>query len=291
MCRFTFYMGKPIVLSSLITEPKHSLIRQSFAAREREEPLNGDGFGLAWYNNALSSEPALFKSVSPAWSNNNLMEICGIVQSTCILAHVRAATQSLIVSESNCHPFKWKQYTFMHNGDVGGFSKMKRALLSNLSDEAFNHIKGTTDSEHFFALLIDELNQLSGLEPHDRLATGMMRSIKKVCALVDEYSPGTHSYLNFVITDGRLACAVRFTTDVDDRADSLYINIGKSYHCEDGVCYMKEPGEAEKSVIISSEPLSKDPGWEKISVNSMILVNEGQILDRVAISPTFLKNV
>ncbi len=284
MCRFTFYMGKPIVLSSLITEPKHSLIRQSFAAKEREEPLNGDGFGLAWYNHELSMEPALFKSVSPAWSNNNLMEICRIVQTTCILAHVRAATQSLIVSESNCHPFKWKQFTFMHNGDVGGFSAIKRALLSSLSDEAFNHIKGTTDSEHFFAVLIDELNQLSNLEPHDRMATGMMRSIKRVCNLIDEHAPGAHSYLNFVVTDGRLALAVRFTTDVVEHADSLYINIGKSYHCEDGVCHMTEPGESKKSVIISSEPLSKDPGWEKIPVNSMILVNEGKVLDRMDIN-------
>jgi len=276
-------MGKPIVLSSLITEPKHSLIRQSFAAKERVEPLNGDGFGLAWYNHDLSMEPALFKSVSPAWSNNNLMEICRIIQATCILAHVRAATQSLIVSESNCHPFKWKQFTFMHNGDVGGFNAIKRALLSSLSDEAFNHIKGTTDSEHFFAVLIDELNQLSNLELHDRMATGMMRSIKRVCNLIDEYAPGAHSYLNFVVTDGRLALAVRFTTDVDEHADSLYINIGKSYRCEDGVCYMTEPGESKKSVIISSEPLSKDPGWEKIPVNSMILVNEGQVLDRMDI--------
>ena len=284
MCRFTFYMGKPIVLSSLITEPKHSLIRQSFAAKEREEPLNGDGFGLAWYNHELSMEPALFKSVSPAWSNNNLMEICRTVQSTCILAHVRAATQSLIVSESNCHPFKWKQFTFMHNGDVGGFGSIKRALLASLSDEAFTHIKGTTDSEHFFAVLIDELNQLSSLEPHDRLATGMMRAIKRVSRLINEHAPRAHSYLNFVITDGRLALAVRFTTDVVEHADSLYINIGKSYRCEEGVCYMTEPGESKKSVIISSEPLSKDPGWEKIPVNSMILVNEGQVLDRMDIS-------
>ncbi len=284
MCRFTFYMGKPIGLSSLITEPKHSLIHQSFAAREREEPLNGDGFGLAWYNHELSMEPALFKSVSPAWSNNNLKEICRIVQSTCILAHVRAATQSLIVSESNCHPFKWNQFTFMHNGDVGGFNQIKRALLASLTDEAFNHIKGTTDTEHFFAILIDELSQLSGLEPHDRMATGMIRSIKRVCKLIDEHAPGAHSYLNFVITDGRLALAVRFTTDVEEHADSLYINIGKSYRCEDGVCYMTEPGESKKSVIISSEPLSKDPGWEKIPVNSMVLVNEGQVLDRMGIN-------
>ena len=49
MCRFTLYLGDPIRLASLVTEPRRSLIRQSFASEEREEPLNGDGFGIAWY--------------------------------------------------------------------------------------------------------------------------------------------------------------------------------------------------------------------------------------------------
>jgi predicted glutamine amidotransferase len=48
MCRFTLYMGPPIRLSSLLIEPDHSLIRQSVESREREEPLNGDGFGVGW---------------------------------------------------------------------------------------------------------------------------------------------------------------------------------------------------------------------------------------------------
>jgi hypothetical protein len=49
MCRFTLYLGPPITLGSLLTEPSHSLIKQSFQSREREEPLTGDGFGVAFY--------------------------------------------------------------------------------------------------------------------------------------------------------------------------------------------------------------------------------------------------
>ena len=95
MCRFTFYLGRPIRLSSLITDPSHSVIRQSFQAQEREEPLNGDGFGVAWYAPEHSDEPAVFKSVTPAWSNRNLRDLARVVASHCILAHVRAATQQL----------------------------------------------------------------------------------------------------------------------------------------------------------------------------------------------------
>src|SRR5690349_16561066 len=94
VCRFTFYRGEPLPLAQLITEPVHSLIHQSFHSDEREEPLNGDGFGLAWYVDG-SAEPALFRAVTPAWSNRNLRELARVTTSGCVLAHVRAATQVL----------------------------------------------------------------------------------------------------------------------------------------------------------------------------------------------------
>ena len=46
MCRFLAYLGEPILAEDLITKPENSLIHQSFGAREMDEPLNGDGFGL-----------------------------------------------------------------------------------------------------------------------------------------------------------------------------------------------------------------------------------------------------
>ena len=287
MCRFTFYQGRPIKLGALITEPKHSLIHQSFESKERDEPLNGDGFGLAWYNNSISNQPALFKSISPAWSNNNLLELSKVIESTCVMAHVRAATQGLNVTEMNCHPFKWNQLAFMHNGDIGGFSKIKRHLIQSLSDEAYNHIKGSTDSEHFFAVFIDEYLGLKQLEPWDRMATAMMYAIRKVLDLIDEHANKEPSYMNMVLTDGHLAVAVRLTTDNEEYADSLYLNLGKKYVCEDGICHMKEPGDHEKAVIISSEPLSSDDSWESIPVNSMVLVQEGKIRDKLTINLSY----
>ncbi|HEU4420371.1 MAG TPA: class II glutamine amidotransferase, partial [Planctomycetota bacterium] len=75
MCRFTMYLGPTIRLSSLVVEPRHSIIDQSFHSKGQEEPLNGDGFGIAWYVPDVDSEPALFRSVTPAWNNTNLLEL------------------------------------------------------------------------------------------------------------------------------------------------------------------------------------------------------------------------
>ena len=105
MCRFALYLGSPIRVSSLITEPINSIIHQSYYSREREEPLNGDGFGFAWYVPEITNEPALFRDVSPAWSNANLRHLARVTRTPCLFAHVRAASPGFPVSHLNCHPF------------------------------------------------------------------------------------------------------------------------------------------------------------------------------------------
>ena len=101
MCRFVLYLGPPIRLGALITEPTHSLIHQSLKSEERAEPLNGDGFGVAWYGPESGAMPARFRSVTPAWSNENLKDIARVVESGCILAHVRAASRGHTAGEAN----------------------------------------------------------------------------------------------------------------------------------------------------------------------------------------------
>lgn len=44
----------------------------------------------------------------------------------------------------------------MHNGQIGGFEKIRRALENSLSDAVFDQREGTTDSELFFLVMLDE---------------------------------------------------------------------------------------------------------------------------------------
>lgn len=272
MCRFTFYMGAPISLGSLITEPTHSLIKQSFSSKERSEPLNGDGFGIAWYAND-DNEAAVFRSITPAWNNGNLQDLSRVTNSNCIVAHVRAATQGLGVSEFNCHPFKSKNLTFCHNGDIGGFEKVRRRLVNSLSDEAYDSIKGSTDSEHLFALILDELRKQPEKDTTEAMANAMQGAVEIVNNLMQEHAPGHHCYLNLVLTNGQEAVVSRYTSDQDDKASSLYVNQGKRYVCEEGVCSMLSDNE-DNAVIVSSEPLSTDNSWQEVPVNHMLLINK-----------------
>ena len=271
MCRFTFYRGEPLALAQLITEPNHSLIHQSYQSREREEPLNGDGFGLAWYV-APSEEPAIFRAVTPAWSNRNLRELARVTASHCVLAHVRAATQVLEVSETNCHPFKHGRYTLMHNGDVGGFHAIRRALLNSLGERAFRAIHGSTDSEHLFALFLDEMERAGpaagGL---DAMAEALERAIDRAMDLADEFAPGEPSYLNLVVSDGDCAVACRYVTGAPEDAETLYVARGR-YQCVDGHARILPAAPGEGAVLISSERLGEDRAWEPVPVGWWLMV-------------------
>ncbi len=268
MCRFTLYMGEPIRLASLLIEPEHSLIRQSTHSREREEPLNGDGFGVGWYAPDSRLEPAVFRSITPAWNNRNLVNLARVVSSGCILAHVRAATQSSGVNEANCHPFRFGSHLFMHNGDVGNFRKVRRQLMGSVRDEAFDNVYGSTDSEHVFALVIDEmLRAPSWIDESARMAKALQSAIVRVVDAVEKSGDGEPSYLNCALSDGRNAVVSRFSNDPNETPESLYYYSGAIYPSLDG--------HVARSVIVSSERLTEDPAWREIPPNHMVILRSG----------------
>jgi ergothioneine biosynthesis protein EgtC len=281
MCRFVLYQGPPMSLASLVTEPSHSIINQSVHCDESEEPLNGDGFGLAWYAPEASAEPAVFRSVTPAWNNMNLLDLARVTKSECVLAHVRAATRGLPVTELNCHPFKHGHHAFMHNGDVARFQKIRRRLLLQLSDEAFRTIRGSTDSEHVFAVFLDQLAKRTETDKCEAMAAALLAAVARVVTLSREVAGAEdeqeESYLNIAISDGLRSVACRFTTS--GQPSSLYLHTGRKYVCDGGVCRMLAPERGKGAVLISSEPLSDDPGWQRIPPNHMAVVREDRTVD------------
>lgn len=253
MCRFLAYLGAPISMGELLYDPSDSIIKQSYAAREIEEPLNGDGFGVGWYHHDRSPEPAVFVSVTPAWSNRNLRSLAPKLVSGCIVAHVRAASVGG-VEEANCHPFRYKDRLLMHNGGVEHFDRMKRDLCNLLSDELYAWVKGQTDSEHLFALM---LNHLGVERPGpEQVAEAFERMIADLERLMKAHGIHGPAYLNMVYTDGRIAVGLRYVTDRSDPL-SLYYSEGKKYVCTGNVCHMvPSTDEREHAVLIVSERLT-----------------------------------
>ena len=272
MCRFALYLGARIPIASLVTEPAYSIVQQSHHSRERSEPLNGDGFGVAWYKPEVSHQPAMFKDLTPAWNNQNLIHMARVSTSHCILAHVRAASSGP-VAQLNCHPFAADRFSFMHNGDVAGFGSIRRQLTEGLSDEAFHSISGSTDSEHVFALFLDHHRRAGSHSGVEALGDALEATIEQVTTLTTQAGSNDHSYLNLAVSDGECAAVSRHTSGPAEEANSLYLHDGGNYVCEDGVCRMAPEGEGHGAVIVASEPLTAEPTWQAVPPNHLVSVD------------------
>src|SRR5271166_4816330 len=135
MCRWIAYRGQEIPLAHYVTEPEHSLISQSLNALEATASVNGDGFGLGWYGEY--KEPGLYHEVRPAWSDENLRHLCRHIHSHLFFAHARAATATP-VSHLNCHPFTYDGWMFMHNGFIGNWGRLRRAVEDLIPDDLYH---------------------------------------------------------------------------------------------------------------------------------------------------------
>lgn len=273
MCRLMAYKGTPIIIDKLLYQPKNSLINQSFHAREIEEPLNGDGFGIGWYVPELNYEPITFVSVNPAWSNRNLRNLAPKIKTDCMIAHVRAASVG-DVSESNCHPFQYKSLLMAHNGGVEDFGKIKRLIREPLSDELYNWIKGQTDSEHIFAFLLNELFKNHKIVSPDAIVASFEHTFTELKKLMRDHGITEPAYLNMVVTNGLFLVATRYCTDPKEEPLTLYHSEGSRYVVEDGVTRMEAPEDDDQAVLVVSEKLSDDPYWTMIPPNHFVIVEQ-----------------
>lgn len=215
---------------------------------------NADGFGVGWYHNNTFIDKsyatgintaAVFKDTLPAWSNTNLREICAATRSNCIVAHVRAASKNTGVSQQNCHPFKAGRLLFCHNGRIADYIKVRRALTSQLTDEAFVNVRGTTDSEGIFALMLTFLSKdgasdespFTQTEPfgHKRLVAAVKKTMRAIESLMHEAGlTETYNTLNFSLTDGDTLVVTRFCNkNPNVPPPSLYFAFGNAQRLND----------------------------------------------------------
>lgn len=271
MCRLLAYKGTPIAVDELLYKPKNSLINQSVNAKELEEPLNGDGFGIGWYSQEISPEPATFVSLNPAWSNRNLRNLAPKIKTECLIAHVRAASVGE-VSESNCHPFQYKTLLMAHNGGVEHFSKIKRDLRSGLTDELYNWIKGQTDSEHIFAFLVNRILTHHSVATPESVVEAFEYTFSTLKTLMEKHGIQEEAYLNMVVTNGHFLVGTRYVSNPNEDPLTLYHSEGARYVVEDGVTRMMAPQDDDQAVLVVSEKLTDGAHWTMIPKNHFVIV-------------------
>jgi predicted glutamine amidotransferase len=231
MCRWAAYAGDAIFLEEIISRPRHSLIHQSHHATQCHTATNADGFGVAWYGDR--AEPGLYRDVLPAWSDPNLRSLTAQVKSGLFLAHVRASTGTA-TSRNNCHPFVHGAWSFMHNGQIGGYEAFRRDADMMIPDALYPARKGATDSEALFLVALAE-----GLQDDPRGA--LERASARFISLARAKGAAPYLRMTAALSDGKRLYAVRYATD--EAAPSLYYRWSAT---RGGMAVVSEPLEAEE---------------------------------------------
>ncbi|MFA4084493.1 ergothioneine biosynthesis protein EgtC [Mycobacteroides salmoniphilum] len=116
MCRHLGWLGEPRNLASLILEPPHGLLVQSYAPRRQKHGLvNADGWGAGFF---ADGKPRRWRSARPLWGDASFVSVAPVLRSRCVVAAVRSASAGMPIDESAAAPFTDGTWLLSHNGIV-----------------------------------------------------------------------------------------------------------------------------------------------------------------------------
>ena len=290
MCRALAYLGQPVLLDNLLFRPDSALVKQSYMP-QMLNLLNLAGFGIkAWDRESFDADrPYSYASTSLPIYDRNLKALAEKIRATCVLAHVRGVHFNTegIISQQNIHPFQFPgcRIALAHNGDLERMREIKPALLEHVRPEFVRMIEGTTDSEWIYALLISQLEDPARDLTADEIAQALAKTLAILRQVREKLGIVNWSPVNLFITTGKQLVAVRYCFDfgcyrTDNPAlvpeasfnyHSLWYTSGREYGYHDGEWKMVGGGDAANSIMIASEPLTRDVStWLEVPEYSMI---------------------
>jgi glutamine amidotransferase len=265
MCRWLAYSGTPLLLRTLLYEPEHSLIDQSLHSKLGVETTNGDGFGVGWYGEG--TDPALFRSIEPAWNEPNLRELSDHIRSGLVFAHIRASTGTP-VQQTNCHPFRHGNWLWMHNGAIARFPEVKRDLVLAIDASLYPHVAGSTDSETFFFLALT-----MGLE-HDPPAA-VARAVGYIEHVGRSHGIEHPIQMTVATTDGETIWSFRYSSERKSRSLFFSTNVATLRAQHPDVAVLQQLSDETRIVV--SEPLGSLAGaWNEVPESSYGIVHSGE---------------
>jgi glutamine amidotransferase len=250
--------------------------------------LNLAGFGMAaWNPSSVGPEDPLVYRVTtlPAF-DQNLRSLADKLAPTCVIAHVRGVTNNAqeTITSANLHPFRFPDAgtVLAHNGHLREFARMRYDLVRHIQPELAQRIKGNTDSEWIYALVLSHLEDPYGRPESRELADAAISALRLLREVRVRHGIDTSSPINLCLATGNVLVATRFSFDYGWYPDedvlletdlpyvSLWYTLGGEYVSLDGGSAMS-PSDMPRSLLIASEPLTLDKTtWLEVPEYSMI---------------------
>lgn len=300
MCRVLAYIGPELPLESLLLQPENSLINQSLDPELHPQlQLAGWGFG-AWSEHLLKPrEPLLYHRPMGAFYDDNTKGIIPSLQASTMLAHVRAASYDsrVVLADENCHPFSFAEtpWIIAQNGSLPHWKILQRELLPYCEDRYLSQMKGTTDTEFLYVLLLSLLKGDGDKEVQDaftamlRLILDAMNTLNLVALIklkIALVAPGRIIGVNYgaghngeTEIAGDWKALRKSGPGPNDQAlsmllEPMYLLLGKNFQDYAGsyevdVC----PEEEATSAIFASEPLTENGDeWLHIKFGEIVFL-------------------
>jgi len=185
------------------------------------------------------------------------------IKSEAVICHIRQANSGAVCLE-NTHPFTrqmWgKNWTYAHNGQLENFQQQLPVKV---------HIPiGTTDSEHAFCWILDQLHyQFSDLEPDDITLYSFVAKLSDRIRQLGVF--------NLILSNGE--CIFAYCSNnlhwITRRAPFGEANL---IDAEVMVDFKKETTDKDVVTIIATRPLTDDEVWHKMDVGQWQLFRFGE---------------
>jgi predicted glutamine amidotransferase len=228
---------------------------------------NWHGWGIGWYENG---EAKIFKEASNQISNYNF-DIVKSVRSKIIISHLRFATTGE-KKKYNTHPFNYKNFIFAHNGMIDG-----EKVISHLNKDFKNNLKGETDSEVYFMLIMQFFEENEDIIDAIRNAVNVIKGYE-------------YTGLNFLLSDGNNLYAFRDAKIRQDYYSLYYLKRTPSenklfeYLSKETLQMLQSKALLnEMAVLCSSEKLTKGENWNLINIGNLVVIDSNLNIEMIEI--------
>ncbi|WP_424927064.1 class II glutamine amidotransferase [Amaricoccus tamworthensis] len=298
MCRVLAYIGPEIPLGKLLLEPENSLVNQSLDPELHPHlQLAGWGFGV-WSGHLLKTEePLLYHRPKAAFYDDNAPGVIPSLQAHTLLAHVRASgyDSGVVQTDENCHPFSFDgtPWIMAQNGALPNWRLLQRELLPHCQDRYLKQMRGTTDTEFLYVLLLSLLEGDSDAE----VQAGFERMLEVVVEAMGRLDLAALTKLKIALAAPGRIIGVNYGCGRDGETDPagdwkalrpgaggegdmalsmllepMYLLMGRNFEDHEGTYEVDAcPEDQATLAIFASEPLTDEgEDWLEIGFGEMV---------------------
>jgi predicted glutamine amidotransferase len=218
-----------------------------------------DGWGLAFYE---GKGCRIFRDALPSADSELARLLKELPIKSCnIISHIRQATKGRVLLE-NTHPFireLWgRAWCMAHNGTLKNF---KRLPLQ------FHHPVGTTDSEHAFCWMINQIRQRFARPPRSET---LWRFIFGLASELNRFGS-----FNMLISDGRQLGAY-CSTHLSWLTRCAPFGEAELLDAELRVNFAELAAPEDVVTVVATRPLTRNEVWTTMAPGSMVVFRDGR---------------